>query len=671
VVVVDVQPSRATRAQWAAYENVGLRATNELDELVLNWVDRRIYDLDVYGALVGVAIEATIEGAPSLTLTLRDPNMRILSERLGRLHDAPPRRKGVDPVAVDEGWEPLVAPSLVGRAIDVTLDGVTFRLAGLRYSTATGEAELTFEHRLIYWLRRKRGARRASRSAVTRAQFVLALLRELRARRYRFVCPELNERQPVQAVRERGLRDALGVRAVSGSSVDSSSSTRASGFAPGASITVQGKAATAEQRRNLETALARADTDSAPPRARKALVLGMIEESACVNLSGGDADSSGILQVRASTARTISGLNPRDVDAVVHQFLTNGFWKHRPRGAIELARKHPEWSPAQITQACQGSSPDRYAKWDRDADGILKAWAGSGAEAGAARGTYVKSYQFARNADEDSWTAIQRLATEVGWRAFVVGNSLYYMSEAALYARRPRYEIGPEDPAILDLSYSLDWGRPVSEATLSVLLERWDAPPGSVVVIDGYGPPDGRWLVSSVRRDYFAPVGDVVLKQPGAALMEPAPETSSIDSGSSSGGEGKSSRLYSEARRISDAGGPYVYGGGHGPALRSLQSGSGLDCSSSTSLALYRAGMFADSVAWTSGKFASSYGRPGRGDRVTVWANGGHVWIELSGLGSAKRFDTSPHGDASGRGPRLRSTERPTSGFVARHWPGT
>jgi hypothetical protein len=178
--------------------------------------------------------------------------------------------------------------------------------------------------------------------------------------------------------------------------------------------------------------------------------------------------------------------------------------------------------------------------------------------------------------------------------------------------------------------------------------------------------------VASVRRDYFAVHGDVTLRQPGPAKKEPAHETGTrsaddtTNGGGAHGDASKSARLYDECRRISDAGGPYVYGGGHGPALSSLQSGQGLDCSSSCSLALRRAGMFSASVAWTSGRFASDYGQPGEGERFTVWANASHVWIELHGLGSAKRFDTSPYG-SGGRGPRLRATQRPTSSFVARH----
>jgi hypothetical protein len=671
-VRVDTRPDRLTRAQWARLENVGLEPTLDLEGLVL---DRN--NPDNYGAMTGVDLESTIEGAPTVTITIRDPEMTVL-EDLAR----PIKRKikgthGVDLVAVDEGWEPITAPSPVGRPVDVSIDGVVFRLTGVSYSTASGDATLTFEHRLVYWLRHKRGARRASRKTSTRAQFVLALVREIKARRYRFVCPELNVRQPIAQSSSRGLRDALGLTSTPDSGgVDTSTDHSASGFAPGAHITVKGRAATPTQRRILETALRRCDQEGATAKPRKALVLGMIEESSCQNLYGGDRDSSGVLQVRAATARGIPGLNPRDVDGVCRTFLRDGYWKYRPKGAIELSKDHPDWTAAQVTQACQGSAPNRYAQWNHDADGILEAWSGTGSESSAARGTYVKSYQFARHADEDSWTAIKRLADEIGWRCFVVGNSIYYMSERDLYDRRPRYELAPNDPSVLDLSYDIDWGKPVSECTLQVVLARWGAPPGSVVVISGYGPPDGRWLVTGTRRDYFSPVAEVTLKQPGPSKREPAPETGTraistdTPTATTKGSQSHSARLYAESKNISDAGGPYVYGGGHGPRLSTLKSGQGLDCSSSTSLALSRAGLFPDSVAWVSGKFASSYGQPGRGQHFTVWANGGHVWIEFHGLGAFKRFDTNGLGDG-GRGPRMRRKQiEDTSRYVARHWPG-
>ena len=73
-----------------------------------------------------------------------------------------------------------------------------------------------------------------------------------------------------------------------------------------------------------------------------------------------------------------------------------------------------------------------------------------------------------------------------------------------------------------------------------------------------------------------------------------------------------------------------------------------------------------------SGGFASSWGDPGEGKYMTVWANAQHVWIEFKGR-DAKRFDTSPRGSGP-RGPQLRYTARPdgrSEGFTPRHWKGT
>lgn len=115
----------------------------------------------------------------------------------------------------------------------------------------------------------------------------------------------------------------------------------------------------------------------------------------------------------------------------------------------------------------------------------------------------------------------------------------------------------------------------------------------------------------------------------------------------------------------------YGYGSGHGSPLDSISTRDYLDCSSSTSKALHMAGMFPDRYAWTSGDLARSYGKPGKGEFFTVYANSGHVWIKLH-KSRWSRFDTSSYGDSRSwkRGPRLRFLPRPTWGFTARHWPG-
>ena len=55
-----------------------------------------------------------------------------------------------------------------------------------------------------------------------------------------------------------------------------------------------------------------------------------------------------------------------------------------------------------------------------------------------------------------------------------------------------------------------------------------------------------------------------------------------------------------------------------------------------------------------------SWGKPGKGKWITIYANAGHTFMEVAGI----RFDTS---GASGHGLALAERLRSTAGFVARH----
>jgi hypothetical protein len=127
-------------------------------------------------------------------------------------------------------------------------------------------------------------------------------------------------------------------------------------------------------------------------------------------------------------------------------------------------------------------------------------------------------------------------------------------------------------------------------------------------------------------------------------------------------------KLFASMKQMSDHTPGYRFGGGHGVPLYRVSSYQGLDCSSSTSKALYDAGIFPHTYAWVSGDFARSFGQPGTGKLFTIYANWEHVWIRLY-KGNYWRFDTSPHGDG-GRGPKLRKLPRFSSTFTARHYPG-
>jgi len=97
---------------------------------------------------------------------------------------------------------------------------------------------------------------------------------------------------------------------------------------------------------------------------------------------------------------------------------------------------------------------------------------------------------------------------------------------------------------------------------------------------------------------------------------------------------------------------PYIWGGGHG----SWES-AGYDCSGSVSFALHGGG-FLDSPLDSTG--LSTWGVPGAGSWITVYANAGHAYAVIAGL----RWDTS---DTGGSGPGWASDMRSSAGFIARH----
>lgn len=98
---------------------------------------------------------------------------------------------------------------------------------------------------------------------------------------------------------------------------------------------------------------------------------------------------------------------------------------------------------------------------------------------------------------------------------------------------------------------------------------------------------------------------------------------------------------------------PYIYGGGHGS-----WNDAGYDCSGSVSYALHGAGLI--SAPEDSGEL-ESYGSPGAGSWITVWANAGHTYMYVAGL----RFDTAAQG-ATG-GSRWTAEPASSAGYVERH----
>jgi cell wall-associated NlpC family hydrolase len=103
---------------------------------------------------------------------------------------------------------------------------------------------------------------------------------------------------------------------------------------------------------------------------------------------------------------------------------------------------------------------------------------------------------------------------------------------------------------------------------------------------------------------------------------------------------------------------PYIWGGGH-----ETYEDTGYDCSGSISFILAAAGLLDQTE--TSGQL-ESYGDPGPGKWITIFATGGHTFAYIAGL----RFDTVALAETGSRWSDRSADEPDLSSFVVRHPPG-
>ncbi|MGI8505777.1 MAG: peptidoglycan-binding protein [Solirubrobacteraceae bacterium] len=157
----------------------------------------------------------------------------------------------------------------------------------------------------------------------------------------------------------------------------------------------------------------------------------------------------------------------------------------------------------------------------------------------------------------------------------------------------------------------------------------------------------------------------LVLRQAVAlALAGGAVSKATIDSDGTatapSGAPAVVQKVIAAANQIIDK--PYVYAGGH-----ARWNDSGYDCSGSVSYALHGAGLLSAPEDSTE---LESYGSPGPGKWITIYADSGHTWVVVAGVA----FDTANFGGPnipSGTGPRWRTN--PTGNladggdYVVRH----
>lgn len=601
-------------------------------------LDGRRLDMQVGDRLTGAMLERTIEGANTLTPELWNGDSAVIASGVfGTLEQ--------------------------DNDVRVELDGLGFVVDGLSKQGESISAPAGDE--VIAKLKRHGKTRplRFPRGQWTRVHACATMIRDAGT--------------PVLVVDENVAQPlANQVRAARRETPSTPRSRSSKRPLANAGITIKGVRANAGQLRNIAVIMGEAEKLRASEKATMAMLVAAIgessiEKSAAEHVYG---THKGVFQSNQIPASDLAGQ--------AHYFLVGGR-SFKAGGAIRLARQEPHASVGEIARRVEISDggTSYYNGFAGEARRIYQAARGADLSTpSTVTTTTTKQYAFDRRRGESTWAACWRLlVTEVRWRLFVREGVVIIASDPALMRHRPVFTATERSAAVETIDF--DWARAlrVNEMTITAYVGRWQADPGDVVEVPDLPLGKRNWIVASVRAPLLGStvqLAEIGLRLPQAPLPEPAPETVTTTtpgsgrrstSGLVAGAKGTAERLYAECKKISDAGGPYSHAG-HGVRLSGVTNmKAGLDCSSSVSLALYRAGLYDHGIARVSGQFGS-WGAAGHGKQFTVFYSPDHIFIVFHGF-PADRFDTSPHG-SGGRGPRLRFTPRSTSGFGVRHWPG-
>lgn len=472
-------------------------------------------------AVVDGDVTRTIEGASLLTIQVNDSKGTLRNS--GRL----------------------------ARGADVNIDGLWFRLTDVD-KQANDVLLLTFEDREINILRTYNRVKTAIWGITSRAWFVWSMLQEVVEYKPKGI--------PYQI---EGLKKIADAPDPISAALDAAGKNRAKGDkVPGLpypnNLTVKTDKMTQAQ---LLVANDILDAGSAMLVRRKLMVCAIMTAIQENNLGTSPANGThvGAFQQDSSPDSIWvkdGGGTGTDVKADAHAFYTEAVKIDTRPNSTSGGRLNwggPSLAYWQLCEAVQGSGLGTlYNAWRLQAERIVTEYGIGGDPSGTDFVTGQKDtsgdlgdfslspdassqidYQFMRGTPsknaagrriwkkEDTWTCISRLADEIQIRAFFISGKFYFISDKTLYKAQPLATITQETDGIDDITWSLSELRAFATLTVAVHLHRWDAPPGSVVIVSGQGPVDGRWLVTTVQRPIFSQQGTITLKKPIKQLPEP------------------------------------------------------------------------------------------------------------------------------------------------------
>lgn len=442
----------------------------DIESIYLNIVGSQNLDTEVRQVVLDAEFEDPIDATPTFKITLHDPDWELLNS--GALS------KAIDLRLSKKRWYRL-------DAIEVDDDDIT----------------MTFIIRNAAYLMSHTRPYKVSRNKMTRALFILTMVHHVKKKKIKFFCPELRKKQPIEDPdRTRAQRDAK----------------RDPGIpADGKGITVKGNPANSEQIKVIEGLLSVGEKKNASERA----------------LIGG---------VMVVTVETGAGANTKNSKYVGPLQQDPRFWpatgdilQDSPPfwdAMIKAVKADPDGDLGELCKRVQGAGDAAYAfkcnQVRAEAEQTVASFIGGG---GTKSLEFAKRYEFECGilneedlTRENYMAGIYRLADEVAWRAFWVGDVLHYQSEERLFKSRARTRLRRHENGVETVNAGWDRQVKVNKITLGVRMERWVCPTGTVVVFDEGGPLQGRWLVTNIRKPVFDELGTIVLSKPVPEKDEPA-----------------------------------------------------------------------------------------------------------------------------------------------------
>jgi murein DD-endopeptidase MepM/ murein hydrolase activator NlpD len=143
-----------------------IRKNVDVQKMVLDLAYLNGFNVDIRESVTAADVELSIDGAHELTITLRDTHRKL--QRSGIFH----------------------------YALDLHIEGWWWRL--VRREKTGDDIKLTFEPRIVSYLRQHKAHKKARRGKVTRAEFILMLIRAVKKTRIEFYCPELHKNQDIK-----------------------------------------------------------------------------------------------------------------------------------------------------------------------------------------------------------------------------------------------------------------------------------------------------------------------------------------------------------------------------------------------------------------------------------------------------------------------------------------